>query len=66
MKGTCFLKVHQSRWKKILNKEVFLVLKNYLFLGVGADNSSHQLYDHALIKMDGVSNFISTAFFLCP
>jgi len=37
MKGTCFLTVHQSRRKKILNKEMFLVLKNYLFLRVSAD-----------------------------
>ena len=37
MKGTCFLTVHESRRKKTFNKEVFLVLKSYLFLQVGAD-----------------------------
>ena len=32
-----FLKVHQSRRKKILNTEVVLVLKHYLFLRVSTD-----------------------------
>ena len=32
-------------------------------LPVPSSQRSHQLYDHALIKTDDVSNFTSTAFF---
>ena len=35
-------------------------------LPVPSSQRSHQLYDHALIKTDDVSNFTSTAFFLFP
>ena len=53
-----FLKVHQSRRKKILNTEVVLVLKHYLFIRVSTDKFQPPIISPFIDKkMDGVSNF---------
>ena len=52
--------------KKSSTKKCFWYSKITCSFESAQINSSHQLYDHALMKMDGVSKFISTAFFLCP